>query len=213
MAHSNLNAEKALIWRIVHVDNLAWILENGLHCGNNSTRSPSWVHIGNQEIIERRGNHEVPIEPNGVLNDYVPFYFTPFSIMMYNIYTGRSVTQRKNEQIVILVSSLRKLQELGVKFVFSDRHANVALAQFFDDCQYLDRIDWPLLQRRDFSRDNNDPAKLERYQAEALVFQYCPIDALLGVVCYTDGIKKDIDEQASARGLTLNVLAKPNWYF
>ena len=147
------------------------------------------------------------------LSDYIPFYFSPFSIMMYNIHTGRSVLQRNNEQIINLVSSLRKVRELGVKFVFSDRHANVALAQFFDDCEYLDRIDWTLLQRRDFSRDNADPAKLERYQAEALVFQSCPIDALHGVVCYTDGIKKNIDQYASERGMTLDVVARPTWYF
>jgi len=78
--------------------------------------------------------------------------------MMYNIYTGRSVAQRNNEQVVILVSSSRNLEVLGVKFVFCDRHANVALAQFFGDFQYLDRIDWPLLQRRDFTRNYDDPS-------------------------------------------------------
>lgn len=39
----NLNPDKALIWRIVHRDNLPWILDNGLHCGNGSARSPGWV--------------------------------------------------------------------------------------------------------------------------------------------------------------------------
>ncbi len=34
MLYSSLNPEKALIWRIVHRDNLPWILDNGLHCGN-----------------------------------------------------------------------------------------------------------------------------------------------------------------------------------
>lgn len=29
--YKNLNPEKALIWRIVHRDNLPWILEHGLH--------------------------------------------------------------------------------------------------------------------------------------------------------------------------------------
>jgi hypothetical protein len=30
--HPDLNPQKALIWRIVHRDNLPWILDNGLHC-------------------------------------------------------------------------------------------------------------------------------------------------------------------------------------
>jgi hypothetical protein len=72
MIYTNLNPNKALIWRIVHRDNLQWILDNGLHCGNSLTKASDWV-------------------------------------------------------------------------------------------------DWPLLQKRDFKRDPDDPAKLERYQAEALV--------------------------------------------
>lgn len=31
--HQTLNPQKALIWRIVHRDNIPWILDNGLHCG------------------------------------------------------------------------------------------------------------------------------------------------------------------------------------
>ena len=29
--YPNLNPEKALIWRIVHRDNLPWILDKGVH--------------------------------------------------------------------------------------------------------------------------------------------------------------------------------------
>ncbi|WP_220375947.1 DarT ssDNA thymidine ADP-ribosyltransferase family protein [Xanthomonas nasturtii] len=47
--YPNLNPKKALIWRIVHRDNLPWILENGLHCGNGAVQSVDWVNIGNQE--------------------------------------------------------------------------------------------------------------------------------------------------------------------
>lgn len=32
--YPSLNQEKALIWRIIHRDNLRWILDNGLHCAN-----------------------------------------------------------------------------------------------------------------------------------------------------------------------------------
>lgn len=37
--YPNLNPEKALIWRIVHRDNLPWILDNGLHCANSGVLS------------------------------------------------------------------------------------------------------------------------------------------------------------------------------
>lgn len=86
--YPNLNPEKALIWRIVHRDNLPWILDNGLHCGNGGVQAPGWVSIGNPELIDKRANHPVRLPPGGFLNDYVPFYFTPFSPMLRNIHTG-----------------------------------------------------------------------------------------------------------------------------
>jgi hypothetical protein len=57
------------------------------------------------------------------LADYVPFYFTPFSVMMKNIHSGWGVQQRQNEEIVILVSSLHRIRELDLPFVFTNAHA------------------------------------------------------------------------------------------
>ena len=75
-----LNPQKALIWRIVHRNNIPWILDNGLYCGNSQVQSPHWEAIGSSELILKRADHPVPISPSGRLNDYVPFYFTPFLI-------------------------------------------------------------------------------------------------------------------------------------
>ena len=101
----NLNPEKALIFRIVHVANVPWILEHGgLHCRNSPEQDPDYVNIGSVELIEKRSRRVVPIPPGGTLSDYVPFYFTPFSMMMYKIKTGHGgITQRKNRDIVIFV--------------------------------------------------------------------------------------------------------------
>jgi hypothetical protein len=69
------------------------------------------------------------------------------------------------------------------------------------------------LQTRNFQRDPDTPIKVERYQAEALVYQYVPIHALLGIVCHTQVIQLDLAKQAVELGLDLNILAKPRWYF
>lgn len=212
--YPNLNPDKALIWRITHRRNLPWILTNGLHAGNGGTRSPDWVTIGNEELIDRRAHRVVPLPPGGVLNDYVPFYFTPFSPMMYNIYTGRGgVRQVANADIVILVSSLRRVAELNLPFVYTDRHAYPVTARYFNDLASLNAIDWPLLQQRNFQRDPNDPEKVERYQAEALIHGQVPIQALLGVVCYTQAIQRELQEQAEQLGVQLDIRCIPQWYF
>lgn len=212
--YPNLNPEKALIWRIVHRDNLPWILANGLHCPGSSVQAPGYVSIGNADLISRRTYRTVPIAPGGRLSDYVPFYFTPFSPMMYNIHTGRGgVVRRANEEICILVSSIHKISAMGLSFVFSDRHAYVELAQYFNSTDDLGKIDWPLLQARNFSRNPDDPGQIERYQAEALIYRHLPIDGLLGAICYTETMKMHLAAMAQSEGVALEIHAMPQWYF
>ena len=212
--YPSLNPKKALIWRIVHRDNLLWILDNGLHCGNSNVKAPDWVNIGNPELIDKRAHHPVPLPPGGLLNDYVPFYFTPFSPMLRNIHTGwGGIPKQPNEEIVILVSSLHHITGLGLPFLFTDCHAYYQWADFYADLADLDKIDWPLLQARDFKRDPEDPAKFERYQAEALIHQHLPVGGLLGIVCYTEPLKQRIEQEIQAHNLSLPVYARTGWYF
>ena len=217
MAHDyseSLNPKKAFIWRIVHRDNIPWILGNNLHCGNSPTKSPNWVTIGNTELIDKRAHRPVPVAPGGVLNDYVPFYFTPFSPMMINIHSGRGgVPRRPNEEIVILVSSLHRINELGIPFIYTDGHANYGWSNFYTDIKHLDKIDWSILQARDFRRDPNDPAKFERYQAEALIHSTLPINALLGMICYNTESQTTIDQWLKQHNINMPVHPRPKWYF
>lgn len=208
-----LNPSKAMIWRIVHRDNLPWILDHGLYSGNNHNFCPNWVSIGNPDLTKKRAVHPVPLTPHGYLNDYVPFYFTPFSPMLLNIKSGRGVTQRSNDEIVILISSLYRVQKLDLDFVFTDMHAYYQWASFYHHLKDLDKIDWPILQARDFSRDYDDPQKFERYQAEALIYQHCPINALEGIICYNRVVKAEIQAQLDARKMDLGVFVKSGWYF
>ncbi|OHC69486.1 MAG: hypothetical protein A3H93_07195 [Rhodocyclales bacterium RIFCSPLOWO2_02_FULL_63_24] len=214
MSYTNLNPEKALIWRIVHRDNVPWILDNGVHCRNSTVYDPNYVEIGNPDLIDKRAHRDVRVGPGGTLSDYVPFYFTPFSPMMYNIKTGYGgIRKRSNEEIVILVSSLHRVHKMGLPCVFTDRHAYPPLARYFDDLDQLEAIDWALIQRRDFQRNPDDPEKVERYQAEALVYKQLPIKGLMGIVCYNAQIKSKIDDDVTKRGLQLDVRAMPGWYF
>lgn len=121
----NLSAELALIFRITHIRNVPWILEHGLHCESSRVRDPDFVSIGSEDVIPKRAVREVPTPPGGALPDYVPFYFTPRTPMLYNIKTGsgQGVVRRPMSEIVVLVSSLHRLRDQAVAFVFTDRHA------------------------------------------------------------------------------------------
>ncbi|WBL70681.1 DUF4433 domain-containing protein [Serratia liquefaciens] len=209
--YKSLNPQKALIWRIVHKDNLPWILANGLYAGSSQKKAADWVSIGNMELIERRKQRKVPVAPGGTLNDYIPFYFTPFSPMLYNIHTGRGgVARQANEDIVILVSSLHRLQQQELIYVFTDRHAYTPMAGYYSHLAQLDKIDWELLQQRNFHREPDKPEQIERYQAEALVHQHLPVAALLGIVCYSSTLQEKLQKEF---GHLLNIQCLPGWYF
>ena len=209
-----LDAKKALIFRITHIKNVPWIARFGLHCSNSEIQDEDFVPIGNQEIIERRSTRHVPIHPGGALSDYIPFYFTPFSIMMYNIRTGYGdIRQIPNSDLVILASSLRVLADNNVTAIFADRHAYLNTAKFFSSLDDLDNIDWEILRRRDFRRDLNDPGKTERYQAEALIHKHLPVELLTGIICCRDEIVEALLESPEMAGVNLRIVSRPGWYF
>ncbi|MOA54826.1 hypothetical protein D3C78_1785140 [compost metagenome] len=54
---------------------------------------------------------------------------------------------------------------------------------------------------------------MERYQAEALVYGHVPVEGLLGIVCYTEAIKRRVEKGIKERGLDLPVHARARWYF
>lgn len=207
---SNLNPQKGLIFRIVHKENAGLILDDGCRC-RSATEGSQYVEMGNPELIQKRGRRAVPCGPKGVLSDYVPFYFTPHSPMLYNIKTGyNGIRQRPMRDVLILVSSLHHLASLNIPFVFTDRHAYLKTARFSNDLADLDWIIWSTLQAKDFTRDDTD--KFEKYQAEALVHMHVPLDALLGIVCYDDSVKGEIEAETVMRNATVRVLSKQEWF-
>ncbi len=181
--YPSLNPEKALIWRIVHRDNVRWILDHGVHCASSPVKDPGYIQIGNPDLIGQRSHRTVPMSPGGTLAEYVPFYFTPFSPMLLNIVTGRNVARREKDEICVLVSSLPRVVELGLPFVCADRHAYLQKAHFFNDLADLRQLDWPRLA------------------------------GLLGIICYSDPVGATITSEIARRGLTLKAVVRPDWYF
>ncbi len=210
---SQISQENDYIFRITHVGNVPWILRNGIHCRNSTVRDPEFRAIGDPDLIQKRSNRHVPIGPGGTLSDYVPFYFTPHSPMLYNIKTGRRVGVVPMADIVILASSLPKLVETGTPFMYTDRHAYLQAAVYLTGLKDLDRIDWQLIGSRNFQRDANRPDKVERYQAEALVYRHLPVSALIGIACYDSQSRTRLLGMQSDVGVTVKTAVKQDWYF
>lgn len=132
--------------------------------------------------------------------------------MLYNIKTGRNVPAVPMREIAIIVSSMHHLVEQRIDFVFTNRHAYLRTAQFFSDIEDLDAIDWDILSRSDFARDDNDLDKTDRYQAEALIYRHLPMAAVSGIICYSTQEQDMISRQVASAGHSTPVIAK-NAYF
>lgn len=208
-----LTPQRALIFRITHIANVPWILDHGIQCRNSKHLDPNYREIGSPDLIAKRTRRLVNIPPGGTLSDYIPFYFTPCSPMLYNIKTGYGgLPKTPMTEIAILVTSLHELTKIGKPFVFSDRHAYLAHASLYSDLAELSKLDWKLFQSRDFKRDPNDPARFERYQAEALIHGSLPSSALTGIACYNAQQAAILSSEAAARDLPLKIVVKPEWY-
>ena len=211
----DLTPKKARIFRITHIENIAWILENGLHCKSSPVQDPSFVQIGNPDLIAKRVTRTIPPPHGGTLDDYVPFYFTPHSPMLYNIATGwNGIQRRPMNDIVVLASSLHSLADNGVQFVFSDRHAYLEVAEFSNELASLaGALDWKILRDRDFKRNPSDPGKFERYQAEALAAFHVPVAALTGIVCHGTQRKEFLRDLVHNASVDLEIASRPSWFF
>lgn len=211
---SEITPEKALIFRVTHIENVAWILDHGLHCKASNLQDPNFVSIGNPDLIQRRPLRRVPVTPGHTLDHYVPFYFTPCSVMLYNLRTAwNNMTRRTPSELVFFIASLRSLAASRVPFVFSDRHAFMRLAQFSTSLENLQRLSWNYWRMRDFSRDPNNPEKMERYQAEALVYRHLAADHIDAIACGSEDIAVSVDKIVRERGSQIEIVCRRHWFF
>ncbi len=111
------------------------------------------------------------------------------------------------------MSSLHKIAEEKIPFVFTDQHAYPTMANYYTNIADLDKVPWDQLNRRDFRTDSDDPGKKERYQAEALIWQHVPLRALLGICSYNAAVNTWVQQELAIRELDVQTYIQGNWYF
>ncbi len=113
---------KVRLFRIIHIENIPHILQFGITHSSSPHANPSFVPIGDSTLISTRNSFMLN---NGrLLGDYVPFYFGPRTPMLYVIQKGfNMVAPTHAENIVYCVSSVQKILELNLDFIFTDGHA------------------------------------------------------------------------------------------
>lgn len=79
------------IYRLLHIENLAVILDcGGMYAPNHTPEDTcDYRAIHNVDIQNIRRQRPIACGPGGTVHDYVAFYFGPRSPMLYQLHTGR----------------------------------------------------------------------------------------------------------------------------
>jgi len=207
--------------RILHftrVEHLPGIAKFGLLSDKEaSRRGLVAVEIGNRQIKARRAIRQVPVQPGGVVSDYVPFYFAPRSPMMYAIHARNVPTYQQGcGTLVYLVTTVQRLTAMGLTPVLTDRNAALQVTEFWSMAKGEPEegfIDWPLMRERYWASTQEFPDRRERRMAECLVRDRLPFAAFSEVVTKTDRVRQQAVSLLGAARVDVPVSVIPSWYF
>lgn len=211
-----MRPEPTWLFHFTHVEHLETIVARGLIADSTARASGLVsVDVGNQGIKDRRRRRTVPIQPGGVVADYVPFYFAYRSPMMFTIAGGNVPTYTQGcDDLVYLVTTIERLVELGLRPVFTDRNAALRIATFTDDIARLDElVDWQLMKRKMWNSTPDQPDRQERRMAECLVHQRVGWGAFQEVVTRTSACAKRACQLLTTVKPSVPIYVKPGWYF
>ena len=202
---------KTYLFRMTHIENIPHILQHGITHPSSCNANPDFVPIGDRKLITTRSDF---LLNNGRrLGDYIPFYFGVRTPMLYVIQNGfNMVTPTPAENIVYCISSVQKIMDLQLDFVFTNGHAVDSFTTQYtliDIINIGNIIDQKALMAK-YWRDENDLDLKRRKEAEFLVLGDIDIEGVLGFLVYNQNAQnRMIDFGAD----TSKVHIKSSFYF
>lgn len=201
-----IDLEKMNLYRMVHWQNVEYILQHGMCCRGHELEDPNYVNIGMRSLIADRHEYSIPIEGAGYLGEYVPFYFAGHSPMLYLIRDGKSnVEQRPQSDIVFIVAKYQTIKELGLPFIFTDKNAKIAVSNYYQEEKDFEKLDWESIKARNWASDESNLARRDLKQAEFLIRNHVPVSCINFLVVKTSERKEYFEEKIRNFGLTILV--------
>ncbi|MBI3720352.1 MAG: DUF4433 domain-containing protein [Sphingobacteriales bacterium] len=201
------------LYRLTHRDNLSHILQYGICHKDHPNANPDYIAVGHKEIIGKRKEHPVKIKGYGNVGDYVPFYFTPKSIMLYNILTGYGVQQFNPEELIIIAGTVTKLSACGNNYFFTNGQANTSITKHLNDLSMLNEVDWEVIRSGDFKKTITDIDRPRRYQAEFLVHSHVPVNCIEAIAVYNESCATFVKRALAKTDWIIPVYIKKSFYF
>lgn len=200
---SKIPPKPLYIYRMVHFDNIEFVLSDGICSKNYKEAEGEYKNIGNETLIKKRDSYSVTIKPGGVLGDYVPFYFCGHSPMLLNIKTGYSVTQQPQENIVFLCLELYNVVSQCNEWIFTDGHPIDSLTEYFNDIKDLKHINWDVIPLQFWNTTAEFPDRMRQKQAEFMVKGFIPCNCIHKIYTYT--AKRKVEVESILKSLELSI--------
>ena len=189
------NLEKTYLYRMIHIDNIPHILQNGVTHYTSARANQNFVPIGDRSLISTR--NAFLLDNGRLLGEYIPFYFGVRTPMLYVVQNGfNMVAPTSAENIVYCVSSVQKIIDLNLEFVFTDGHAVDGFSAQYSQAniENIENIlDKNAIEAK-YWRDENDLDRKRRKEAEFLVLGDIDLSAILGYVVYNETSKAKLIE-------------------
>lgn len=202
------------IYHFTHRDNFYNMLAKGGLCCDADLDQSAYKNIGNQSIKARRFRRQVTTAPFGVVADYVPFYFSPRSPMLYVIHRGNVPSVNYGQdQVVYLCCNVNDIFG-NYQCCFTDRNAAVDIALFYSDRSKMkDVIDWELMRSIMWNNTPDDTDRMERRMAEFLIHKFAPIQLIREIGVYDQMNYKYINACLQSCRASIPIKIKREWYF
>jgi len=203
--------DKKYLFRMTHIENIPHILQYGITHSSSSNANPDFKPIGDSSLISTR--NDFVLNNGRYLGEYIPFYFAVRTPMLYVIQHGfNMVAPTKAEDIVYCISSVQKIINLELEFVFTDGHAVDGFSSQYtiENIGDIDNIiDWEAVNAK-YWNDENDLDRKRRKESEFLVLGDIASDAILAYIVSNENAKnKMIDFGINSDKISV----EPSYYF
>ncbi|WP_424924276.1 DarT ssDNA thymidine ADP-ribosyltransferase family protein [Aeromonas caviae] len=199
---ANINPNKGLLWRFVHIDHLESILRNGIHAQDKDVCYIS--SFCNDRIHHIRTDSYC----NGVrLSDYLSFYFNPLHPQSDLIFS-----RIPKSSICILAYNLFDFDLLGVKYLITERSPTFFLSNYYFDSSSLSQLEWDRLSRKYDHINELDSFDVEYLQSEVLVQERIPSTLINGIITFNQQANDIATNIINNVGVSLDAHAKPQLF-
>lgn len=206
-----MDFSKVYIYRMTHIENIPHVIIHGITHKNSQNAYKNYLSIGDTSIINTRSTFQLKNEL--YLGDYIPFYFGVRSPMLYVIQNGfNGVTAVEASDIVYCVSSVQKIIDSKIDFIYTDGHATDNFTEFYNPNDIADiqnQVDFEATKQK-FWKDDRDLDLKRRKEAEFLILQDLSFDNILGFVTFDAQAKRKLTQQGIE---SKKVVIKPHFYF